>query len=206
MRSRPPAAIWMGSALCAAVCLVAAIFIVCGAGEKGTITALLATARVAFLLFWPAYAGGALVSLFGARFQPLKRRAREFGLAFAAALLVHLGMVAWLCRIGHAPSVQTFVVFGVAAVCVLLLTLFSMPRLHSMLHPKGWWFLRIAGMNYVALAFALDFLKDPLHGGLRHVVLYLPFAVLAVAGPGARLAVLVQRAGRSLTGSTYRTG
>jgi hypothetical protein len=59
--------------------------------------ALRMTARWSFLLFWVAYAGGALATLFGPALAPLSGRGREFGLAFAAAHLVHIGLVIWLC-------------------------------------------------------------------------------------------------------------
>jgi hypothetical protein len=47
------------------------------------------TVRFSFLLFWPAYAGSALWALFGQTFLPLKRRGREFGLAFASVHRPH---------------------------------------------------------------------------------------------------------------------
>ena len=102
MRSRSIDALWMFSAVCAALTLAASVTIALGAKQSGIDAALAATARLMFLLFWPAYSGGALVALFGAVFQPLKQHAREFGLAFASALLVHLGLVAVLCLIGRA--------------------------------------------------------------------------------------------------------
>jgi len=52
-------------------------------GEKLGV-ALRATARWSFLLFWLAYAGGALATLFGPKFQALARRGRDFGLSFAS--------------------------------------------------------------------------------------------------------------------------
>jgi hypothetical protein len=182
------------------------VLIALGAEQRGIHAALAAVARLAFLLFWLAYSASALASLFGSRFQPLKRRAREFGLAFASALLVHLGLVAWLCLIGAAPGAGTFIFFGIAAVWVYLLALFSIDRLQQALGSKSWWLLRNVGMNYVAYAFAVDFLKSPLHGGVRHVVEYLPFAVLAVAGPSLRLAALAQRVGCRWRDSFYRPG
>jgi len=45
------------------------------------------------------YAGGAMTALFGPAFEPFKKRAREFGLAFASAHLVHIALVAWLDQI-----------------------------------------------------------------------------------------------------------
>jgi hypothetical protein len=197
---------WMGIAFCAALGLAASVLKDLGPNEIGIHTALRATARLAFLLFWPAYSGSALASLFGATFQLLKQRVREFGLAFVSVLLVHLGLVAWLCLIGAAPNVSTFIVFGIAAGWAYLLALFSIGRLHQALGPKYWWLLSNVGMNYVAYAFAVDFLRDPLHGGVKHLVEYLPFAVLAVAGPGLRIAAMAQRAGRRWRESSYRNG
>jgi hypothetical protein len=206
MKALPIAAMWIGLAFCAALGLAASVLITLGVGERGIHAALAAVARLAFLLFWLAYSASALASLFGPRFQPLKRRARDFGLAFSSALLVHLGLVAWLCLIGAAPGVGTFVFFGIAVAWVYLLALFSIDGLRQALRPKSWWLLRVVGMNYVAYAFAVDFLKNPLHGGVRHVVEYLPFAVLAVAGPVLRLAALAQRFARRWREASYRAG
>jgi hypothetical protein len=58
-------------------------------------------------------------------------------------------------------------------------------------------------MNYVAYAFAIDFLKSPLDGGVRHIIEYLPFAVLAVAGPTLRVAALAQFVGRKWRDASY---
>src|SRR6516162_5012097 len=126
MRSWSSPAVWMGLAFCAALILTTNILTVFGAGERGTLLGLQATARFSFLLFWPAYAGSALCALFGQTFLPLKRRGREFGLAFAAAHLPHVGLVAWLSFIGAAPPRGTFVFFGIAVVFTYLLALFSL--------------------------------------------------------------------------------
>jgi hypothetical protein len=193
MKLRSIEAMWMGSAFCAAAALATAVIAILGMEQRGIHAALAATARLAFLLFWPAYSGGALVSLFGTAFQPFKRHAREFGLAFVSALLVHLSLVAWLCLIGAAPGASTFVVFGIAAAWAYFLALFSIPSLHEALGPRRWWLLNNVGMNYLACAFILDFLKEPLGGGVRHVVEYLPFLTLAIAGPGLRVAALARR-------------
>src|SRR5262249_7641029 len=112
------------------------------------------------------YSGGALTALFGARFQPLKERPRDFGLAFAAAHLVHIGLVGWLCWIGAAPPVPLFIFFGIALIFTYLLALFSIGDLHRALGPRSWWLLRTIGMNYIAFAFFVDFMKSPLQGGV----------------------------------------
>ena len=188
MRSGPGAAVWMGGAFCAALLLAAGALLALGPGERGTDVALLATARLAFLLFWPAYAGAALASLFGRRLEPVRRRGRELGLAFASALVVHLGLVAWLSLALTPPGARTFLVFGVAALCTLLLALSSRSRLRQAVPPPCWRALRPVAMNYVAFAFALDFLRNPFSGGARHIVGYAPFATLALCGAALRLA------------------
>lgn len=196
-RSGPSAARWMACAFLAAALAAAAVLAVAGTGERGTDDGLLLTGRISFLLFWPAYAGGALVALFGPAFQPLKRRGREFGLAFAAAHSVHVALVAWLCWIGAVPATGVFVFFGIALVCLYLLALGSIARVRRALGPLGWRLLQVFGMNYIAYAFATDFLKFQHSGSVKFVVAYLPFAVLSVMGPALVLAALLRRHGRS---------
>ncbi len=179
MLSRP-AKSWIGSAFAANLALAVLILGTRGADVHGTDTALFATGRVAFLWFWPAYAGGALTTLFGARFLPLKQHGREFGLAFAAALLVHLALVGWRCWIGAVPAADVFVRFGAAAGFTFLLALFSFGNLTVMLGPKAWLFMRMIGMNYILYAFLSDFTQNPLRGGIGHLIAYLPFALMAV--------------------------
>jgi predicted neutral ceramidase superfamily lipid hydrolase len=204
VRSRSIDAVWMCSAFCASLALAVSVLITLGTGERGIHAALAATARLAFLLFWPAYSGSALASLFGHAFRPLRQYAREFGLAFSSALLVHLGLVGLLCLIGATPPVSTFILFGIAVAWAYLLALFSIPRLHQALGPKYWWLLSNVGMNYLAYAFFVDFRNEPLQGGIKHVIEYFPFAVLAVAGPGLRLTAFVQRVGRKWRDSSFR--
>jgi hypothetical protein len=193
MRSRS-AKWWVGAAFAANLFLAAIMLVARGADVHGTDAALFATGRVAFLWFWAAYAGGALTTLFGATFLPLKQRGRELGLAFAAALFVHLALVSWRCWIGAVPSLDVFIRFGTAAAFTLLLALFSLENLHALLGPKGWQLLRTIGMNYILYVFLYDFKLNPLHGGIRRLVEYLPFflmaiaaALLQVAAWGARL-------------------
>jgi len=190
---RPVAGRWMAVAGGAALGLAAAVLALSGTGKDGIADALRATARLAFVPFWLAYTGGALAALFGPALLPLKRRGRELGLAFAAVLLVHLGLVAWLCLLGAAPGARTFEVFGLAAGCAALLALFSIERLSRLPGATGWWLLRNVGMTYIILAFADDFLKGPLYGSVGDVAMYLPFTVLTVAAPALRLAALVRR-------------
>jgi len=183
----------MGAAFLANLALAAVILASRGADAHGTETALAATARVAFLWFWAAYAGGALASLFGAAFLPLKQHGREFGLAFAAALSVHLGLVGWLCFIGATPARGVFVFFGTAATFTFLLAFFSLRDLHKLLGLKGWQLLRIVGMNFILVGFLKDFLRNPSLGGTRHLIEYLPFAVMAIMAPLLRIVAWSRR-------------
>jgi hypothetical protein len=173
----------MGLAFGAALILTAAVLTVFGTGERGTLLGLQMTARFSFLLFWPAYAGSALWTLFGQTFLPLKRRAREFGLAFASAHLAHGGLVAWLSYIGSAPPRNTFIFFGIAVGFTYMLALFSVASLRQALGPAGWWLLRTIGLNYILYAFAVDFLRYRDFGTANFWIGYLPFDILAIAGP-----------------------
>jgi hypothetical protein len=191
--ARPSAAIWMALAFCAELGLATLVLAAFGTQERGTDIALQVTARFSFLLFWPAYAAGAMTALFGPVFEPFKGRAREFGLAFASAHLVHLALVAWLTYIGHAPSRGVFVFFGVAVLWTYLLALFSIRHLQQALGSRGWWFLRVVALNYIAYAFAKDFLRYPQLGSIKYLAGYAPFAILSVLGPLLCLAAFVRR-------------
>jgi hypothetical protein len=182
IRSRPGVVRWMSAAVCVSVLLSAVALLAFGRHQRGLDVALMLTGRWAFLLFWPAYAGSGVVALLGGSFGFLKRYGREFGLAFAAAMLVHVGLIGWLCLIGAAPATGLFVFFGPGLVCIYTLALFSLAGLQRKLGRRSWWLLRTVAMNYIAYAFATDFLSKPFGGGLRHMVLYAPFALLSVLG------------------------
>ena len=196
----------MGLAFGATSALAALTLAILGADQKGIDAALQATARLAFLFFWPAYAGGALTALSGLVFQPMKRYKRELGLAFASALSAHLGLVAWLCQINAMPATSTFTVFRPAAAATYRLALLSSKPLQQAVGPRSWWLLRTVGLHYIAFAFAKDFLNNPFHGGVEHTVAYVSFAILAIAGPVLRLAAFALHTGHAWRHSHYRTG
>ena len=183
---------WVGLAFGAELLVAAAVLGANGTTEAGIVLALRLTARVAFALFWLAYAGGALATLFGRRFEPLRRQARVLGLAFAAAMTVHLGLVASLCLIGATPAASVFVIFGTAAAFMYLLALFSIARLRHALGPRGWKILSFVAMNYVGLAFLDDFRNDFFADGAKHALLYWPFLALTVAAPALRFAAFLR--------------
>jgi hypothetical protein len=185
---------WMAASLGVALAIVFISRFGPGPGERVAV-ALRATARWSFLWFWLAYAGSALATLFGSRFQPLARRGRDFGLAFASAHLAHLGVVAWVYYDSEEqPFTQfTIIFFGVAAICTYVLAILSIKRLSARLNPKVWRTVRTLGVEYIALAFLTDFAKNPFEDGLASLLAYLPFQLLAVAGPLLRLAALAKR-------------
>ena len=184
------AAAFLASAVIASVTLA-----LTGAGHRGTIIGLQLTARWSYCLFLPAYVGGALAALFGTVFQPLARRGRDLGLAFASAHVTHLSLVAWLYYISPRPPVGTFtaIFFGIAAILTYVLALFSIPRLAASLPPRVWWWLRTVAMEYIALAFLSDFLHNPFDGGLARLIAYLPFLALGSAAALLRIAFYAKR-------------
>lgn len=194
------ATVWMAGALGVASVLAALTLLGRGADPDGIVTALQITARWSFLLFWAAYAGSALASLCGPALQPLARRGREFGLAYAAAHLVHLALVIWLYQIVTRPPLppRMFVFFSVGMIWTYLLAALSFQVVARYFSPRQLHLLRVVGMNYILLAFAYDFVLTTIRFGtahldLRRAVVYLPFAVLSLAAPLLRLAAAARR-------------
>lgn len=190
---------WMAGSFAVALAIVLLVRMGAEPGEQLGV-ALRATARWSFVLFWLAYAGGALATVFGSKFQAVAQRGREFGLAFASAHLVHLGLVAWLLYVSAAPFPRSsFIFFGIAAFWTYLLAILSIRHLSAKLDPRIWRIVRTVGVEYIALAFLLDFAKNPFQGGAVVLAAYLPFVALAVAGPLLRLAAVIKRLSQART-------
>lgn len=177
---------WMASGFLAAVAITAATLLLQGTDNKSTRLALELTARFSFVLFWLAYAGGAIAALF--RVDVLAGRGREFGLAFAAAQLVHIGLVIWLgYLIGRVPlSGGLLLFFLVGLFFTYLLALLSFGGAQA-LGPL-WRPLRFVGMNYILIAFARDFIlpvlyPKPSQYNVAHFVAYAPFAAASILAP-----------------------
>ena len=191
---------WMGMAFGIALVLAAAVLAFKGVDTKSLVMALRLTARWSFLLFWVAYAGGAMATLFGPALEPLARRGREFGLAYAAAQLIHLGLVVWIFLITFRPplSGQSLVFFSTGIVWTYLLAVLSFGSLAEGLGPSGWRILRFTGLNYILFAFASDFVPPMIRPraaqyGALALVAYLPFAVMSIAAPLLVLAAAAHR-------------
>jgi hypothetical protein len=202
-RSRDNVCLWMAAAFCAELILACVVIAHYGAGGRGTGTALQVTARFSFLLFWLAYSVSALAALFDAPFDVLKRRARHFGLAFAAAHLVHLGLVAWLYYLGEGPPRGSLVFFGVAVFWTYLLVLFSIDRSHRPVARIAWRVVSLVGLNYIMLAFATDFLRVPFSRDAEYLLGYLPFIVLSIIAPVLRLAAWARGIYQAWRNATY---
>jgi hypothetical protein len=179
--------LWIGVALGVALLATCLVLGLAGAGEKPTRLALEITARWSFLLFWFAYTGNALAQLTG--WEQVGGHGREFGLSFAAAHLVHIGLVVWLSyllgRIALTGGLLIF--FLVGLFWVYLLAALSFGGVQT-IGRRAWRIIRFVGMNYILIAFGRDFVLPILHPKpaqhtVAHVVAYAPFAALSVAAP-----------------------
>jgi hypothetical protein len=160
------------------------------------------TARLSFLLFWLAYVGGALARLFGPAFVILARHGRDFGLSFAAAQLVHIGLIVWLFRVSPHPPALTnwFIQFEIIGfVWIYVLAAFSLESLRTTLSPNLRRLLFAIGLEYIALVFFFNFVVFPIRASAPHpiqILSYLPFAILIVVGPILRWVAMAPSSGR----------
>jgi hypothetical protein len=187
---------WMASGFLAAVAITAVALLLRGADNKSTRLALELTARFSFVLFWLAYAGGAVAALF--RIDALAGRGREFGLAFAAAHLVHVGLVIWLgILMGRVPLSGGLLLFFLAGLFFTYLLAFLSFGGAKALGPL-WRPLRFVGMNYILIAFARDFVLPVIHPkptqyNAAHVLAYAPFAAACILAPLLVLSVALRQ-------------
>lgn len=185
---------WIASAFLVSLTLAAIVLARYGAAEPGATQALRATARWCFVLFLPAYAGGALARFGGPRFAVFARHGRDFGLAFAAALTVHVALVLWHLHVTGEPAFS-MLFFWAGVFATYALALFSLPRLRQLLGPRLWRIGCELALQYIALVFADDFILEPLNaaGPDKYPLSYLPFVVLLVGGAILRVAARLRR-------------
>jgi hypothetical protein len=182
----------MLASLAVAVAMVIAIRLSYPPRER-MVNALQATARWSFAFFWLATVASPLRTLFGAAFQPLANRSRDLGLCFAAALLVHLGLVVWMFLVSVPDLTREFLVFfGVGIFWTYLLAALSFKPVSGAVGARLARGLRLVGVEYLSCVFFVDFDKDPLKDPER-LAYYAPFLALTVAGPLLRLAALAKR-------------
>ena len=191
---------WMAASFAVAFALVVAFRLGTGPGER-VVGALRATARWSFTLFWLATTGRALATLGGDRFRALAAHARDLGLSYASAQLVHLAVVVWLYCYAfvhgtEAPSRNTLIFFGIGMFWTYLIALLSFAPVAAKLDARTSRMLRAIGVEYIGVAFIVDFFKSPFQDGIAHIANYAPFVVLAIAGPVLRLAAAAKRLAR----------
>jgi len=188
--------IWMGAAFGIALAIAVLVLALAGADNKGTRLALELTARWSFLLFLLAYAGNAIAMLIGP--ASLAGHGREFGLAFASAHLVHIGLIVWLGVILERMPLSggLLLFFLIALVCTYLLAGLSFGGVKRL--GPAWPPLRFIAMNYILIAFGRDFVLPVIHPkpaqlNLGHFLFYAPFMLASIAAPLLILAANIRK-------------
>ena len=187
----------MIGAFAGGLALAVAVLAGYGTGPEGIRQAVRYTARWSFLFFWLSYVGGAIAILFGPTFAGLARRARAFGLAFATALQVHIGLVVWLgVVIGQIPLQGGILLFFLIALfCTYLLVLLSF-GIGTRNLGRLWRPLLLLGTTYILIAFGRDFVLGVLDQKTQHWLYaaeYVPFALLSLIAIPLRLAAFLRR-------------
>lgn len=195
-RRHDPGWVWMIGALGGALAIAGAVLAEYGTGADGLGQAIRYTARWSFLFFWLSYVGGAMATLFGSAFAGLARSARPLGLAFAAALQVHIGLVIWLgVVIGQIPLGGGLLWFFLAALfCTYLLALLSF-GVGARNLGRLWRPLLFLATTYILIAFGRDFVLGALSENIRswrYAAEYVPFALLSLIAIPLRLAAFAR--------------
>ena len=196
-RRHDPAWVWMIGAFGGALALAVAVLAGYGTGPAGLRLAVRVTARWSFLFFWLSYVGSAMAILFGPAFAGLARQARALGLAFAAALQVHIGLVIWLgVVIGQIPLQGGILLFFLAGLfCTYLLVLLSF-GIGTRNLGRLWRPLLFLATTYILIAFGRDFVGGALYADVSHWLLfveYVPFALLSLIAIPLRLAAFLRQ-------------
>jgi hypothetical protein len=205
-RKHDPAWVWMIGALGGGLALTGAVLADYGTSPVGIGQAVRYTARWSFLFFWLSYAGGAVAILFGPAFAGLARRARAFGLAFATALQVHIGLVVWLgVVIGQIPLQGGILWFFLVALFFTYLLVLLSFGIGTRNLGRLWRPLLFLGTTYILIAFGRDFVLDAPDQHTQqwvYFVEYVPFALLSLIAIPLRLAAFLRQRFESLPVST----
>ena len=177
-----PLWLWLSLSFATALIVAVAILVKDGAAPDGTKAALRASARFSFLLFWGAYAGGLLRKVPLEPAQWLSKRRREFGLSFAAAHSVHLGLILWLFYVSDTAPVppKTIIVDGIGFGWMYLMAVLSFNFARRWLNPFAWRVVLNVGLEYIAYVFATDFILLHLRDGQDFTLIYWPFILMLV--------------------------
>jgi hypothetical protein len=184
----------MTAAFLGALAISVMVYAVAGPSQRLGM-ALRATARWSFLWFCLATYGGALTTMFGARFQALARRGREFGLGFASAHLVHVLLAGWMLYRSPDPFPRLpLMVFSLGVFWTYILAALSLSSsLSQWLGARRCKRIRIIGVEYLAFAFAFEFGGRILGGNRANAIHYLPLFLAAVGGPLLRIGASLKR-------------
>jgi hypothetical protein len=196
-RSHDPARVWIVGAVGGALVLAGAVLADYGTGPDGIGQAVRYTARWAFLFFWLSYVGGAMAILFGPAFAGLARSARNLGLAFAAALQVHIGLVIWLgVVIGQIPLQGELLWFFLVALSFTYLLALVSFGIGMRYLGRLWRPLLFLATTYILIAFGRDFVLGALDQNVRYwryAAEYVPFALLSLIAIPLRLAAFLRQ-------------
>jgi hypothetical protein len=168
-----------------------------GTGFAGIAQTVRYTARWSFIFFWLSYVGGAMTILFGPAFAGLARSARNLGLAFAAALQVHIGLVVWLGVVmGQIPLQGGLVLFFLVALFFSYLLALLSFGIGVRNLGRLWRPLLLLGTTYILIAFGRDFVLGALDHTNQHwpyAAEYVPFALLSLIAIPLRLAAFLRQ-------------
>jgi hypothetical protein len=123
---------------------------------------------------------------------------RDFGLAYASAQSVHLGLVIWLFLITLRPPLigTPLVLFTLGMILTYTLAVFSVGGMSKILGSRPWRVLRILGLNYILFIFALDFVFNARWTSdyeVGHLAYYAPFAAMCLLAPVLVLTAAARR-------------
>ena len=189
------AVIWAAATFAIAAIVAALCVGVTGADDKGVSRALLISARLSFVLFWLAYTGRSLVSLFGDAFAFVRRHGREFGLSFASTHIIHVTLALWLYQIVTKPPLPPglLLFFSIGSACTFGLAVLSFCSVLHFVGAELARVLRLVGMEYISLLFLYDFASHPLRGDVVSLSGYLPFLALSILGISLRIVARIVR-------------
>ena len=135
--------------------------------------------------------------LFGPAFAGLARSARNLGLAFAAALQVHIGLVVWLgVAIGQIPLQGGLLLFFLVALFFAYLLVMLSFGIGMRTLGRLWRPLLFLGTTYILIAFGGDFVLGALNQKSQHWLYaaeYVPFALLSLIAIPLRLAAFLRQ-------------
>lgn len=171
------------------------VFAIAGTGEYGVGLVTRVTIRAAFPIFLAAYLASSLRRLWPSdATRWLLRNRRYLGISFGIAMALHLEAI-WLLDLLHGDAFVvdpiTLIFGGLAYVFTAAMTFTSFDHTAAWLGPRRWNALHRAGLHYVWIIFAVQWLGLASEGHLYVQALL----ALHLAALGTRL--LARRRARS---------